>query len=304
MRRGECFVHALLRAAAPLGPLAAAALLIAPALASPSPAGPPAAGGAPAWARGQALRWRLIGPFRGGRVLAVSGVPGRPETFYFGAVGGGVWRTVDAGRVWTPVFDGPPSGSIGALAVAPSNPNVVYVGTGEADMRSDISYGDGMYRSTDGGRTFQSIGLRDSRQIGRILVDPHDPDVVLVAALGHGFGPNPERGVFRSADGGRSWQRVLHRDGGGGGEAGAQAARAAHVGHPAEGAHGARGPGPDVGTHAAMGDDIGAIELAADPEDPRTVFAALWNVRRPPWGTYAPIGGPGGGLLPPPDGGP
>jgi photosystem II stability/assembly factor-like uncharacterized protein len=223
-----------------------------------SPAGPPPY---PA-PLGTALRWRLAGPFRGGRVLAVSGVRGRPETFYFGAVGGGVWRSDDAGRVWTPVFDGPPSGSIGALAVATSDPNVVYAGAGEADMRSDISWGDGMYRSSDGGRSFHAIGLRDSRQIGRILVDPSNPDVVLVAALGHGFGPNPERGVFRTADGGRSWQRVLHRD-----------------------------------------DATGAIDLAADPGDPRTVYAALWNVRRPPWSTYAPLGGPGGGLFKSSDGG-
>jgi photosystem II stability/assembly factor-like uncharacterized protein len=253
---------------APIAPLAPVGAAQPPALGRPSPAGSPAAAGAPGWALGPALRWRLIGPFRGGRVLAVSGVPGRPETFYFGAVGGGVWRTDDAGRVWTPIFEGPPSGSIGALAVAPSNPDVLYVGTGEADMRSDISYGDGMFRSADGGRTFQAIGLRDSRQIGRILVDAHDPDVVLVAALGHGFGPNPERGVFRSADGGKSWQRVLHRDG-------------------------------DAGEVGA----VGAIDLAADPDDPRTVYAALWNVRRPPWSTYAPLSGPGGGLFRSGDGG-
>ncbi|HYL04622.1 MAG TPA: hypothetical protein VE075_01185, partial [Thermoanaerobaculia bacterium] len=317
MRRARRFTHALLGAVpalaaallAPLGaaqppapaspapaspaPASPAPASLAPA--SPAPAGPPAAAEAPGWALGQALRWRLIGPFRGGRVLAVSGVPGRPETFYFGAVGGGVWRTVDAGRVWTPVFDGPPSGSIGALAVAPSNPDVIYVGTGEADMRSDVSYGDGMYRSTDGGRTFHAIGLRDSRQIGRILVDPHDPDIVLVAALGHGFGPNPERGVFRSADGGKSWQRVLHRDGGGGAGEGRGAGGKGEAG-------GGKGEGGGQGAHAA-GDAVGAIDLAADPDDPRTVYAALWNVRRPPWSTYAPLGGPGGGLFRSRDGG-
>jgi photosystem II stability/assembly factor-like uncharacterized protein len=264
---------ALACAVAPLAPPASPAPLASPPPPPPAPlaagapgaaAQPPAPYGPPPYPAplGEALRWRLIGPFRGGRVLAVTGVPGRPEVFYFGAVGGGVWRSNDAGRVWTPVFDGPPSGSIGALAVAPSDPDVVWVGTGEADMRSDISYGDGMYRSTDGGRTFHAAGLRDSRQIGRILIDPRRPEVVLVAALGHGFGPNPERGVFRTADGGKSWQRVLYRD-----------------------------------------DATGAIDLAADPGDPRTVYAALWNVRRPPWSTYAPVNGPGGGLFRSSDGG-
>jgi hypothetical protein len=251
----------MMRAAGLAAALACACLLLPPAGMGAEPAAPAGPPPFPA-PLGTALRWRSIGPFRGGRVLAVSGVPGRPETFYFGSVGGGVWRSDDAGRVWTPVFDGPPSGSIGALAVAPSNPDVIYAGAGEADMRSDISWGDGMYRSSDGGRSFRSIGLRDSRQIGRILVDPGNPDVVLVAALGHGFGPNPERGVFRSADGGGSWQRVLYRD-----------------------------------------DATGAIDLAADPGDPRTVYAALWNVRRPPWSTYAPLGGPGGGLFQSNDGG-
>ncbi|HYL11167.1 MAG TPA: hypothetical protein VEU31_10550 [Candidatus Acidoferrales bacterium] len=158
------------------------------------------------------LRWRSIGPFRGGRVLAVTGVPGRPNLFYFGAVGGGVWKTNDAGRTWTPIFDSQPIASIGAIAVAPSNPDVIYVGSGEADMRSDITYGNGVYKSTDGGKTWTAIGLRDSRQIGRIIVDPRNPDVVFVAALGHAYGPNSERGVFRSVDGGKTWQRVLFHD--------------------------------------------------------------------------------------------
>jgi photosystem II stability/assembly factor-like uncharacterized protein len=155
------------------------------------------------------LHWRLLGPFRGGRVLTVSGVPTQPQTFYFGAVNGGVWKTIDTGRTWQPIFDGQPVGSIGALAVAPSNPDVVYVGTGEADMRSDIAQGDGMYRSRDAGRSWTKIGLSDSQQIGRILVDPRDPDTLFVAALGHPYGPNTERGVFRSRDGGQHWTRVL-----------------------------------------------------------------------------------------------
>jgi photosystem II stability/assembly factor-like uncharacterized protein len=160
----------------------------------------------------QDLRWRLLGPFRGGRVLAVSGVPGEPEHFYFGSVNGGVWETRDAGRTWQPIFDGQPIGSIGALAVAPSNPRVLYAGSGEADMRSDIAQGDGMYRSTDGGKTWKHIGLADSQQIGRVLVHPQNPDVVYAAALGHPYGPNAERGVYRSRDGGASWQKVLGKD--------------------------------------------------------------------------------------------
>jgi photosystem II stability/assembly factor-like uncharacterized protein len=158
------------------------------------------------------LRWRSIGPFRGGRVLAVAGVPGEREHFYFGGANGGVWETDDAGRTWRPIFDAQPIGAIGALALAPSNPRVIYVGTGEADMRSDIAQGDGMYKSRDGGKTFAHVGLSDSQQIGRIRVDPRDPNRVLVAALGHPYGPNAERGVFLSTDGGGSWRRVLYRD--------------------------------------------------------------------------------------------
>lgn len=158
------------------------------------------------------LHWRMIGPFRGGRVLAVTGVQGQPNHFYFGSVDGGVWETQDAGRTWTPIFDAMPIGSIGAIAVAPSNPNILYVGSGEADMRSDIGYGNGMYKSVDAGRTWTHIGLIDSHQIGRILVDPRDPNLVFVAALGHAYGANEERGVFRSSDGGVTWQKILYRD--------------------------------------------------------------------------------------------
>ena len=158
------------------------------------------------------MRWRLIGPFRGGRVLAVSGVPGKPNEYLFGAVGGGVWKTTNAGQTWQPIFDSQPIASIGAFAIAPSQPQTIYVGSGEADMRSDISFGDGMYKSTDGGATWRNIGLRDSQQIGRILVHPRDPNIVLVAALGHGFGPNAERGVYRTVDGGASWKKVLGKN--------------------------------------------------------------------------------------------
>ena len=160
----------------------------------------------------QDLRWRLIGPFRGGRSLAVTGVRGQPELFYFGAVDGGVWRTNDAGRTWHPIFDSQMIGSIGAIAVAPSNPQIIYVGTGEADMRSDIAYGNGMYKSTDGGKTWAHIGLEDSRQIARIVVDPQDPGRVYVAVLGHAYGPNEQRGVFYSKDGGKKWKRILYHD--------------------------------------------------------------------------------------------
>ncbi|HYS54745.1 MAG TPA: hypothetical protein VER58_13385, partial [Thermoanaerobaculia bacterium] len=160
----------------------------------------------------QDLHWRLIGPFRAGRVLAVSGVPGQPEHFYFGSVNGGVWETRDAGRTWQPIFDAQPIGSIGALAVARSNPNVIYVGSGEADMRSDIAQGNGMYKSTDAGKTWTHIGLEDSQQIGKVLIHPTNPDLVYVAALGHPYAANPERGVYRSSDGGKTWQKVLGPD--------------------------------------------------------------------------------------------
>ncbi len=157
------------------------------------------------------LRWRLVGPFRGGRVVAVSGVPGSDGTFYFGGVDGGVWKTTDAGTVWKPIFDNEPVASIGALAVAPSDPNVIYVGTGESDIRSDLASGDGMYRSDDGGATWKHIGLDDSRQISRILVDPTDARTVYVGVLGHAYGPSAERGVYKSTDGGDTWTRVLDK---------------------------------------------------------------------------------------------
>ena len=157
------------------------------------------------------LHWRLIGPFRAGRVVAVSGVPGSDGTFYFGGVDGGVWKTTDAGTVWKPVFDNQPVASIGAIAVAPSDPNVIYVGTGESDIRSDLASGNGMYRSDDAGKTWKHIGLDDALQISRVLVDPSDSKTVYVGALGHPYGPNPERGVFKSTDGGEHWQHILDK---------------------------------------------------------------------------------------------
>ena len=158
------------------------------------------------------MQWRLIGPFRGGRVETVTGIPGDPLTYYMGSVGGGVWKTTDAGQTWEPLWNKGSVFSIGAVAIAYSEPNVVYVGTGEACPRGDMAYGDGMYKSTDAGKTWQHIGLTDSRHIGKILVDPHDPNRVFVATLGHVYGPNAERGVFRSTDGGQTWAKVLYKN--------------------------------------------------------------------------------------------
>jgi photosystem II stability/assembly factor-like uncharacterized protein len=202
------------------------------------------------------LRWRMIGPFRAGRVNAVTGVTQQPDTFYFGSVGGGVWKTINAGRTWTPVFDFASSASIGAIAVAPSDPNTIYVGTGEADMRDSIQFGDGMYRSTDAGKTWKHVGLEDTKQIGRIIVDPKNSNLVYVAALGNAYGSNADRGVYRTHDGGVTWEKVLFRN-----------------------------------------NDVGAIDLNFDPTNSQIIYAALWNVRRPPWFIYAPANGPGGGIF-------
>ena len=158
------------------------------------------------------MKWRQIGPFRGGRVIAVAGVPGDSATWYFGGAAGGVWKSTDAGSVWKPMFDAQKIASIGAIAVADSDHNVLYVGTGEACTRGNITYGNGVYKSVDAGRTWANVGLKDTRHIGAVIVHPKNPDVVLVAALGHAFGPNDERGVFRTADGGRTWTRVLFKD--------------------------------------------------------------------------------------------
>ena len=202
------------------------------------------------------LRWRMIGPFRAGRVNGVTGVIGQPDTFYFGSVGGGVWKTINAGRTWTPVFDSASSASIGAIAVAPSDPNTIYVGTGEADMRDSIQFGDGMFRSTDGGKTWKHVGLEDTKQIGRIIVDPKNSNLVYVAALGNAYGPNADRGVYRTHDGGITWEKILFKN-----------------------------------------NDVGAIDLNFDPTNAQVIYAALWNVRRPPWFIYAPANGPGGGIF-------
>jgi photosystem II stability/assembly factor-like uncharacterized protein len=201
------------------------------------------------------LQWRNVGPFRGGRVVAVAGVPQDANTYYFGSVNGGIWKTTDAGVVWKPVSDAMPVGAIGALAVAQSEPNVVYAGTGEADIRSDLSQGAGVYKSSDAGKSWRFIGLKETRQIGRIVVSPRDSNVVYVAALGHAYGPNPERGVYGSTDGGEHWQKLLDK-----------------------------------------GPDVGAVDLALDEENPNVIYATMWQARRPPWSTYAPLQGPGSGL--------
>jgi photosystem II stability/assembly factor-like uncharacterized protein len=167
----------------------------------------------------QDLAWRMIGPYRGGRTRAVAGVPSRPGVFYVGAVNGGVWKTDDAGRTWRPIFDAQPTQSIGAIAVAPSDPNIIYVGSGEGLLRPDLSVGNGIYRSSDAGQTWSHLGLTDGQQIAALAVDPHDSRRVFAAVLGHPYGPNAERGIYRSLDAGVTWQRVLYKDDDTGGSA-------------------------------------------------------------------------------------
>jgi len=189
------------------------------------------------------LRFRQIGPFRGGRVVAVAGVPSEPNVYYFGASGGGIWKTTDSGASWVPVSDGQlQTASVGALAVAESDPNTVYAGMGEACIRGNVMNGDGVYKSVDAGKTWRNVGLRDTYHIGAVLVHPRNPDIVYVAALGHLWGPNQERGVYRSTDGGQTWTQVLTR-----------------------------------------GTTAGAIDLAMDPSNPRVLYAAFWEASRKPW---------------------
>ena len=244
------------------------------------------------------LRWRMIGPFRGGRTVAASGVPGQPNVFYIAANNGGVWKSTDAGRVWKPIFDEQDTGSIGALAVAPSDPRIIYVGSGEGLQRPDLSVGDGIYKSTDAGQTWQHLALRDAQQISAIIVDPHDPQRVFAAALGHPYGPNAERGVFRSTDGGATWQKVLYKDENTGAvdlafdPSNAQtvyavlwAARQA----PWEIGESFKGPGsglfkstdggntwqPLTGGLPTVAEGLGRIGIAIAPSDPRRVYALV-----------------------------
>ena len=201
--------HGLMRRGVVLAIIAAATLQAASSSAAPASAAAAAPVNSSLFG---ALRWRCIGPYRGGRALAVAGIPGDASTFYFGAVAGGVWKTTDGGNTWEPLTDGTAISSVGAIAIAPSNHGIIYVGTGEAAPRGNMTYGDGVYRSVDGGKTWSHLGLKDTRQIGAVIVDPNNADIVLVAALGHAFGPNAERGVFRTTDGGKSWTKVLYKD--------------------------------------------------------------------------------------------
>ena len=191
----------------------------------------------------QSLDYRMIGPYRGGRVTTVEGIPSKPSTYYMGTTGGGVWRTTDSGKNWKNITDGFLNvGSVGAVTVAPSDRNVIYVGSGSACPRGNISMGDGMYKSTDAGESWKHIGLPEAGLIGDVIVDPNNPDRVYVAALGNIFGPNEQRGVFRSEDGGETWEKVLFAS-----------------------------------------DSTGAVDLAINPSNPRVMYAAMWRAERKPW---------------------
>ena len=206
------------------------------------------------------LEWRSIGPYRGGRSCAVTGVPGKPDLFYFGATGGGVWKTEDAGRTWKNISDGFFGGSIGAVAVSESDNNVIYVGGGEKTVRGNVSFGYGMWKSVDAGKTWQQIGLEQSRHIGRVRIHPQNPDLVYAAVMGNLFAPTEERGVYRSEDGGKTWEKILY-----------------------------------------VNADAGAVDLILDPNNPRIIYASLWNVRRTPYSLSS--GGEGSGLWKSTDGG-
>ena len=207
------------------------------------------------------LKWRCIGPHRGGRSVAVAGDPREPMVFYFGACSGGVWKTTDGGLYWENISDGFfNTAAVGAIAVSESDPNVIYAGTGEACLRGNVSHGDGVYKSTDAGKTWTNVGLSDTRHIARVRIHPTNPNLVYVAALGHAFGANEERGVFRSSDGGASWEKVLYRD-----------------------------------------DRSGAADLTIDPNDPRIMFATIWETLRQPW--HFSSGGDGSGIFRSTDGG-
>jgi photosystem II stability/assembly factor-like uncharacterized protein len=210
------------------------------------------------------MQWRQIGPFRAGRVTGVTGVPGQPAIYYIGTAGGGAWKTTDGGMVWKPIFDKQHVASIGAIAVAPSDPNIVYLGTGDvSNVGGSVNQGNGMWKSTDAGQTWQHIGLEDSRHVGAIWVDPHNPDMVLVAALGHTFAPNAERGIFKSTDGGKTWRKVLYKD-----------------------------------------DTTGGIDVAFAPDNPKIGFAALWYHYVKPDTPFAGLLGTGGaGIYKTTDGG-
>jgi hypothetical protein len=204
--------------------------------------------------RGEEFGFRFVGPVVGNRVSAVAGIPGDPSTYYAGAASGGVWKSTDGGNRWTPIFDHEPVAAIGALAVAPGDPNVVWAGTGEAWAIRDIDVtGDGVYKSTDGGKTWEHMGLDATGRIGKMVIDPEDENRVFVCALGRLSGPQPERGVYRTEDGGKSWEKVLFVD-----------------------------------------ENTGCSGIGMDPQNPRTLFAGMWQVEMHPWGEIS--GGPGSGV--------
>ncbi len=271
--------------------VAAACLLVASAWITPAAqeVGPSLYGG---------MQWRMIGPHRGGRTKAAAGVPSQPNVFYIGVTNGGVWKTTDYGRVWTPIFDDQPTGSIGAIAVAPSSPDTIYVGSGEGLQRPDLSTGDGIYKSTDAGRSWTHLGLRDGQQIPQIIVDPGNPDRLFVAVLGHPYGPNEERGIFRSTDGARTFQKVLYKDENTGGVDVAFDPRDPNTVYAVlwEARQGPwenavfTGPGSGVfkstdggstwkpimtGLPTFAGDDLGRIGITVAPSDPRRLYATV-----------------------------
>ncbi|MGB7282321.1 MAG: hypothetical protein WBE13_08680, partial [Candidatus Acidiferrum sp.] len=209
------------------------------------------------------LQWRSVGPYIGGRVVAITGVAGNSNLYYAGTVGGGIWRSTDEGLQWKNISDGKlpgPSSSIGAIAVAPSDPKIIYAGTGESDIRNDMIPGDGMYKSSDAGNTWEYAGLRETHTISGIVVDPKNPEVVYASSMGHAFVPDPERGVFKSTDGGKTWNKILFVD-----------------------------------------DKTGAIDLVMEPNQPNVLYAAMWQATRTPWSLSS--GGPGSGLYKSTDGG-
>jgi photosystem II stability/assembly factor-like uncharacterized protein len=211
----------------------------------------------------QELHWRMVGPFRGGRTRAAAGVPSQPNVFYIGQVNGGVWKSDDYGRTWNPIFDHESTQSIGAIAVAPSDPNIVYVSSGEGLHRPDLSVGNGIYKSTDAGKTWTHLpGLRDGQQIPALAIDPHDARKLFAAVLGHPYGPSQERGLYLSTDGGQNWKRVISKD-----------------------------------------ENTGASDVEIDPSNPDVVYASMWEVREGPWEDNNEFNGPGGGLFKSTDGG-
>ncbi|HEY1428741.1 MAG TPA: hypothetical protein VGF18_04165, partial [Candidatus Tumulicola sp.] len=210
-----------------------------------------------------ALSWRSIGPYIGGRVVAVAGVPSDPDLFYMGGVQGGIWKSTDYGQNWANISDDSLPGiasPIGALAVSGSNPKVIYAGTGEADIRNDFDTGDGVYKSIDAGKTWKYAGLRDTHMIAKLAIDPHDSNVAYAASMGHVWVPNSERGIFKTTDGGKTWRKILYVDA-----------------------------------------DTGGVDLSMDERDPRVLYASMWQAQRFPWKLVS--GGPGSGLYKTTDGG-